>query len=92
MNEQFFKDLNAELGAEFDLFVIEHPDWSATNVPSGAVVVMQTDNAEFNAWTRGMAERNRSREQPPRPLVLVHVRELRPPRSRIVRAEAEIVA
>ncbi len=92
MNEEYYKALNAELGAEFDLFALENPEWMAKNVPNGAVVVMQTDNSTFNAWARTIAEQNRHLDNPPRPLVLVHIRELRPARSRIVRAEAELLA
>jgi hypothetical protein len=92
VNEEYYKVLNAELGAEFDLFAVENPDWMANNVPNGAVVVMQTDDSAFSAWARSIAEQNRHLEDPPRPLVLVHIRELRPARSRIVRAEAELLA
>ena len=91
MNEQFYKARNAELGAEFDLFALEHPDWMAQNVPPGAIVVLQTNDPGFNAWTRRTAEQNRHLDSPPRPVVLVHVREVRPPRSRIIRADAELV-
>ena len=92
MNEDYHKVLNAELGAEFDLFALENPDWMAKSVPNGAIVVMQTDDPAFNAWARKIAEQNRHLEDPTRPVVLVHIRELRPPRSRIVRAEAELLA
>ncbi len=92
MNEAYYKVLNAELGAEFDLFAIENPDWMGEHVPNGAVVVMQTDDPGFNAWTRSVAKHNRDVDEMPRPLVLVHIRELLPPRSRIVRADAELLA
>jgi hypothetical protein len=88
---EHYKALNAELGAEFDLFSMEHPVWMATNVPEGAIVVLQTDDAEFNTWARGIAESNRHLDRPPRPIVLVHIRELRPAQSRIVRADAELL-
>ena len=88
----YYKQLNADLGAEFDLFAMENPDWMAANVPAGAIVVLQTDDPAFNVWARETADSNRNLEQPPRPVVLVHVRELRPAKSRIVRAEAEVVA
>jgi hypothetical protein len=83
--------LNAELGAEFDLFAIENPDWMTENVPPGAIVVLQTDDADFNLWAQKVAQRNRGLDQPMRPILLVHIRELRPPQSRIVRAEAELL-
>ncbi len=92
MNEKYLKQLNAELAHEFHLFTMEHPDWCAQNVPQGAIVVLQTDDTDFNAWARGVAEKARRTEQPMRPMVLVHVRELRPEQSRIVRADAELVA
>jgi hypothetical protein len=91
MNDVYYKTLNAELGAEFDLFAMEQPDWMAANVPEEAIVVLQTDDPGFNAWAKEIAERNRNLEQPPRPIVLVHIRELRPAHSRILRVEAEML-
>ena len=92
MKVDYFKQLNAKLGYEFHLFTMEHPDWCAHNVPQGAIVVLQTDDADFNTWVRGVAEKARRTEQPMRAMVLVHVRELLPEQSRIVRADAELVA
>jgi hypothetical protein len=91
MREEYYKALNIELGAEFDLFAVQNPDWMAANVPEAAIVVVQTDDPDFNAWARAIAERNRRLDHPPRPMVLVHIRELRPAQSRIVRAEAELL-
>jgi hypothetical protein len=62
------------------------------NVPQGAIVVLQTDDPGFNAWALEIAERNRHLERPPRPIVLVHICEIRPQKSRIVRAEAKLLA
>ena len=92
MNEDYYVMLNANLGAEFDLFALEHADWMEQNVPRGAVVVLQTDDAGFNCWARGVAEKNRHLENPPRPMVLIHIRELLPQHSRIVKADAELIA
>lgn len=91
MNEPYHKRLNADLGFEFDLFAIEHPEWMVEHVPAGATVVLQTDDAGFNAWAREIAERNREKDPIPSPIVLIHIRELLPIHSRIVRAEAELV-
>lgn len=91
MKEGYYQQLDADLGMEFHLFTMENPDWVTEHIPAGAVVVMQTADPEFNAWARALAERNRHRETPPRPIVLVHIRELAPERSRILRAEAELV-
>jgi uncharacterized protein DUF5647 len=91
MNQEFYQQLSADLGYEFHLFTMEHPDWAVLHIPAGAIIVMQTDDPGFNTWARQIAEQNRAVENPPRPLVLVHIRELLPLRSRIVQAEAEIV-
>jgi uncharacterized protein DUF5647 len=88
----YYKQLNVDLGAEFDLLALEQPEWMSANVPAGAIVVLQTDDPAFNRWARETAEHSRLLEKPPRPLVLVHVRELRPAKSHIVRAEAEVLA
>jgi hypothetical protein len=92
MNTDYYKTLNADLGFEFHLFSMEHPEWLSQNVPPGAIVVFQTDDPGFNAWARQIAERNRQIENPPRQVVLVHLREILPPHSRIVRAEAELIS
>jgi hypothetical protein len=91
MNVEYYTQFRADLSAEFDLFALENPEWMEANVPPGAIVVLQTDEPGFNAWARQVAECNRDLEDPPRPVVLVHIRELRPPLSRIVRADAELV-
>ena len=90
-DEEYYRDLNAELGAEFDFFVIDNPDWFDKNIPNGATVVLQTDDPGFSAWTRQVAEHNRSHDAEPTPMVLVHVREISPRKSRIVRLDAEPV-
>jgi hypothetical protein len=91
MSSESYQRLNADLGYEFHLFSVEHPEWMAKNIPPGAIVVLQTDDQGFNVWSREIAERNRSLESPPRPIVLVHLRELLPVHSRIIRAEVELV-
>jgi Family of unknown function (DUF5647) len=91
VKEEYYKVVNAELGAEFDLFAVENPVWMAANVPEGAIVAIQTDDPGFNTWARAIAERNRHLDEPRRPVVLIHIRELRPAQSRIIRAEAELL-
>jgi hypothetical protein len=87
---QAFEQLNVELSLEFFRFTIEHPDWAETNIPDGAKVVLQLEGEEeFNTWARELAEHTR---QPDQPVVLVHVRQLAPIRSRILEAEVEMVA
>jgi hypothetical protein len=72
--------------ADFNLGLTE------ANVPLGAVVVLQTDDPGFNAWAVRVADHNSKHDVPPLPRVPVHIRELRPVQSRIVRAEAELVS
>jgi hypothetical protein len=85
-----FEQLNVDLSLEFFRFTIEHPDWTEQNVPDGAKVVMQLDDdEEFNAWARALAAQTR---RPDQPIVLVHIRQLAPIRSRILEAEVEMVA
>jgi hypothetical protein len=92
MNADYYKRLNADLGFEFHLFSLEHPEWTSQNIPPGAIVVLQTDDPGFNSWAREIADRNRYSESPSRQVVLVHIREILPPHSRIVRAEAELTS
>ena len=85
-----FERLNVDLSLEFFRFTLEHPDWAEQNIPDGAKVVMQLDDDDgFNTWARELAERTR---QPSQPVVLVHIRQLAPIRSRILEAEVEMVA
>lgn len=79
-----FKKLNADLGAEFDRYVAEHPAWAQKHVPSGAKVALQIEgNAAFNAWSRQLAKRTRGADQP---VVFVRIEKLAPVRSRIIKA------
>lgn len=85
----WFETLNAELGAEFDRYALEHPSFAA-KIPRGAQVVLQLGNQpRFNAWLRRLAHKQR---QPGQPIVIVHVRELRPARSRIRGPKLRIAA
>ena len=85
-----FEQLNVELSLEFFRFTIEHPDWAEKNIPDGAKVVMQLEGEEeFNTWARELAEQTRQLGQA---VVLVHIRQLAPIRSRILEAQVEMVA
>lgn len=79
-----FEKLNAELGAEFDRYVAEHPAWAQKHVPTGSKIALQIERkAAFNAWSRQLAERTRRSDQS---VVLVCIKKLAPVRSRIIRA------
>ena len=79
-----FQKLNAELGVEFDRYVVEHPAWAQKHIPSEAKVVLQIEgNEAFNTWTLRLAQRTRT---PNQPLVFVCIKKLAPVRSRIIKA------
>ncbi len=79
-----FKILNADLGAEFDRYVTEHPAWAQKQIPPGAKIALQIEgNTAFNAWSRRLAERTRASDQR---VVLVCIKKLTPVRSRIIKA------
>ena len=79
-----FRKLNAELGAEFDRYVAEHPAWAEKHIPPGSKIALQIErNKAFNTWSRQLAERTRSSDQP---VVLVSIKKLAPVRSRIIKA------
>jgi len=76
----WFEERNAEIGEEFDRYVIEHPAFAA-KIPRGAQVILQLpDNPKFNSWMRRLAAKQR---RPGQPAVLVHIGKLLPARSRI---------
>ena len=76
----WLEELNAELGAEFDRYAVEHPAFAA-KIPRGAQVVLQLPNQpRFNAWLRRLARKQRQSGQP---AVIVHIGKLVPARSRI---------
>jgi len=79
-----FKKLNAELGAGFDRYIVEHPTWAQKHIPPGAKVALRIEgNAAFNAWTRQLAKRTLDADQR---IVFVCIEKLAPVRSRIIKA------
>ena len=85
----WLEELNAELGAEFDRYVMNHPTFAA-RIPRGAQVILQlSGNPRFNAWVRRLARRQRQAGQP---VVIVRIGKLAPARSRIRAPKLEIRA
>jgi len=81
-----FRKLNAELGAEFDRYVAEHPAWAQKHIPNGSKIALQIEgNTAFNVWSRQLAERTRG---PGQPVVLISIKKLAPLRSRIIKVTA----
>lgn len=80
--EEVWKQLNAELGAEFDQYVLAHPE-ILDQIPDGAVLCFQLEGEEaFNRWSRRLAASSGGH-----PIVYVRVTKLRPVQSRIESVE-----
>lgn len=85
-----FQRLNAELGVEFDRYVIEHPAWALKHIPQEAKIALQVEgNAAFNTWSRRLAEKTRAPDQQ---VVFVCIKKLSPVRSRILKADVRSAA
>ena len=73
---------HAILMTEFDRYVREHPRFAA-KIPRNAQVVLQIEGDEqYNAWSRGLAQKQR---EPGQPVIYVCAQGLKPVRSRIIR-------
>jgi hypothetical protein len=82
------EERNAELIYEFDMYVLEHPEF-AEQIPDGAIVAMQLEgDEEFNEWSRRLARRQAEQGQP---IVYVKIKKILPFRSRIEELELERV-
>ncbi len=83
------EERNAELIFEFDMYVLEHPEF-AENIPEGAIVAMQLEgDEEFNEWSRRLAQSHAEQSQP---IVYVKIKKLAPFRSRIEELELERIS
>lgn len=83
------EDKNAEIIYEFDMYVLEHPEF-AENIPPGAIVAMQINGVkEFNAWSKRLAKSQAEKGQP---VVYVRIKKMKPIHSRIEEIELERVA
>jgi len=85
-DELFHKNLI--LGKEFDLYVLEHPEF-AEEIPEDAIVVlMPEDEPELAEINLRMAE---DMQEPGQPLFLVRIKRMIPITSRIAEFEWELV-
>lgn len=76
------------LVAEFDRYVIEHPEFAA-NIPLNAQVVLQIEgDEEYNEWSRKLGEEQR---EPGQAVVYVKSKGLEPPKSRLIEPEVALV-
>lgn len=78
---------HAILVAEFDRYVIEHPEFAA-KIPQNAQIVLQVEgDEEYNKWSIKLAERQREHGQA---VVYVKVKGLKPARSRLLKPEVAL--
>jgi uncharacterized protein DUF5647 len=85
-DELFHKNL--VLGKEFDLYVLEHPEF-AEEIPEDAIVVlMPDDDPELAGINLKMAEEAR---EPQQPMFLVRIKKMKPITSRIAEFEWKVV-
>ncbi|MBL7065467.1 MAG: hypothetical protein ISS49_14840 [Anaerolineae bacterium] len=75
-----------ELLAEFDRYVVEHPDFMFQITDGALVVLVDSNDPEFSRRSLEIARRYRLHDDvPDRPAVYVDVGELAPVKSRIIR-------
>ncbi len=80
----FFEKKHSMLAAEFDRYVVEHPEFAA-KIPKNAQVVLQVDgDEEYNEWSRQLADRQREAGQS---VIYVKVKGLIPVKSRLIEPE-----
>lgn len=75
------------LVAEFDRYIIEHPEF-AVKIPQNAQIVLQVEgDEEYNRWSRELAERQKEPEQL---AVFIKVKGLKPAKSRLIKPEVAL--
>jgi hypothetical protein len=80
----FFEKKHSMLAAEFDRYVVEHPEFAA-KIPQNAQIVLQVEgDEEYNEWSRQLADKQRETGQT---VIYVKVRGLRPAKSMLIEPE-----
>jgi len=78
---------NAILVAEFDRYVVEHPEF-ASKIPKNGQIVLQVEGEdEYNRWVRRIADKQREQGQT---IVYVKVKGLKPAKSRLIKPEVSL--
>lgn len=79
---------HAILVAEFDRYVIEHPEF-AKKIPKNAQIILQVyGDDEYNNWCIQLANKQR---EPGQKVVYIKVKGLKPPKSRLIRPEVVLL-
>lgn len=78
---------HATLVAEFDRYVVEHPEF-AKKIPKNAQIVLQIyGDDEYNNWGVQLAKKQR---EPWQTVVYVKVKGLKPLKSRLIKPEVAL--
>ena len=78
---------HAILVAEFDRYVVEHPEF-AVDIPRNSQIVLQVEeDNEYNEWSKHLAERQR---EPNQKVVYVKVKGLKPVKSRLLKPKVAV--
>lgn len=78
---------HAILVAEFDRYVVEHPEF-AVKIPQNAQIVLQVEgDEEYNEWSRELAAKQK---EPDQIVVYVKVKGLKPVKSRLIKPEVAL--
>ncbi|MCR4321366.1 MAG: hypothetical protein NUV74_13645 [Candidatus Brocadiaceae bacterium] len=78
---------HATLVAEFDRYVVEHPEF-AKKIPKNAQIILQVyGDDEYNNWSIQLSKKQR---EPGQTVVYVKVKGLKPLKSRLIKPEVAL--
>lgn len=81
LQEEMWRQRHIELAEQFEHYILEHPELLG-QMPDEAIICMQVEGDEaFNSWSRRWIKRVAKGEE--NPVVYVHIKRLKPFRSRI---------
>lgn len=86
MTEDEMVGKNLILTAEFDRYILEHPEFSESIPPNAQVVLLPDDDPELSERNIEFAKIQR---EPGQPVVYVRIEKLLPPLSRLVNPRIE---
>lgn len=87
-NTDILEKKHAILVAEFDRYVIEHPEF-AKKIPKNAQIILQVyGDDEYNNWSIQLANKQK---EPGQKVVYVKVKGLKPPKSRLIKPEIALL-
>ena len=82
-----FEKKHVILVAEFDRYVVEHPEF-AVKIPKNGQIILQVEgDDEYNRWSKGLADKQREQGQT---VVYVKIKGLSPVKSRLIKPEVAL--